>query len=121
MALHGKCFKGRTLRLNFAAFKSAEQMIIYDTKSCISNNNSVHVKFVSTRSSRPRKLIITEELLTNIFEIFGEVVDCAIKESAFDKANNYQYGYAFVHFREISAALSSAGVYSNSHLEHLGY
>jgi len=48
------------------------------------------------------------------------VVDCAIKESAFDKVNNYQYGYAFVHFAEINGALTAAGVYSNSHLDHIG-
>jgi RNA recognition motif-containing protein len=124
LSLNGKSFKGRTLRLNFASYKSEQlvsmdQMLVHGYNS-FNNTNSVHVKFVSTVKSKKRNAVITEELLTQIFTIFGEVVDCAIKESAFDKVNNYQYGYAFVHFAEINGALTAAGVYSNSHLDHIG-
>ena len=96
------------------------QMLIPGHNS-FNNNNSVHVKFLATKGkNKKKKAVVTEELLTQIFTIFGEVVDCAIKESAFDKVNNYQYGYAFVHFAEINCALTAAGVYSNSHLDHIG-
>lgn len=127
-ALNGKSFKGRTLRLNFAAYK--EQLIADNMNQIVpyqhnhkgfSNSNSVHVKFVSNVRNKKRKTTITEELLIQIFSIFGTIVDCAIKESAFDKVNNYQYGYAFVHFLDVGPALTAAGVYSNSHLDHLGY
>jgi|LauGreSBDMM110SN_4_FD.fasta_scaffold474422_1 hypothetical protein len=130
-SLNGKSFKGRAIRLNFAAYK--EQLVSDSMNQIVpfhhhqhnhkgfSNSNSVHVKFVSTVKNRKRKTIITEELLIQIFSIFGAIVDCAIKESAFDKVNFYQYGYAFIHFLDIGPALTAAGVYSNSHLEHLGY
>ena len=73
-----------------------------------------------SRTTEKKNAIITEELLTQIFSIFGSIYDCAIKESAFDKVNNYQYGYAFVHFHDVGPALTAAGIYSNSHLDHLG-
>jgi hypothetical protein len=126
LTLNGKSFKGRTLRLNFASYKSQQllsmdQMLINGHNNSFNNNNSVHVKFLASKGkNKKKKAVVTEELLTQIFTIFGEVVDCAIKESAFDKVNNYQYGYAFVHFAEINGALTAAGVYSNSLLDHIG-
>ena len=99
-SLNGKRFKGRNLRINFAAYKSDlaagidQQLIPYHhRKPILPNANSVHVKFVSTIKNRKKNAVITEELLSHIFSIFGSVYDCSIKESAFDNKNNCQYGY----------------------------
>jgi len=95
-ALNGKRFKGRHLRINFAAYKSDladHQLIPYHRKPTFSNANSVHVKFVSSIKNKNRNSMITEELLSQIFTIFGTVYDCSIKESAFDNKNSCQYGY----------------------------
>jgi len=68
-SLNGKRFKGRNLRINFAAYKSdlvagisgiGQQLIPYrHTKPVFTNANSVHVKFVSTVKNKKKHLVIT--------------------------------------------------------------
>lgn len=63
----------------------------------------MHVKFMSYKIDK----VITEELLRNLFSIYGEVCDTTIKQVSIDRVSRLQQNMAFFFFFTLYLTLLS--------------
>lgn len=101
--MDGVVLKGRPLRIRWAASKK-NPVRKRDIREDLSDRISMHVKFMSYKI----ETVITEELLRNLFSLYGEVCDTTIKQISIDRKSHRLKGYGFVSYYNDEAGYMAA-------------
>ncbi len=72
-------------------------------------NVSIFVSFSGLNS----EVAVTDELLRNVFSLYGDIEDVAIRLTVHDKDTNVQKGYAFVCFKNTAEGIEAAFAATN--------